>query len=231
MEGNPLRVSICEDDAAQAQFLAQEVRAFAPGARVETFARGEDMLLARGELADILLLDIQMPGMDGVALARELRTRGNQAQIIFVTGFADYMQAGYDVEAVHYLLKPVKPEQLLEVLSRARERLESGARMAALRIEGEWVRLRVQDVLYAESRGHYAHIFLRDGRELRAKMALGDLADALGADFFRCQRSFLVNMRCVARVTAAHLVLDGGREIPLARGLREAAVRAFAGCN
>ena len=103
--------------------------------------------------------------------------------------------------------------------------------MAALRIEGEWVRLRVQDVLYAESRGHYAHIFLRDGRELRAKMALGDLADALGADFFRCQRSFLVNMRCVARVTAAHLVLDGGREIPLARGLREAAVRAFAGCN
>ena len=82
MEGNPLRVSICEDDAAQAQFLAQEVRAFAPGARVETFARGEDMLLARGELADILLLDIQMPGMDGVALARELRTRGNQAQII-----------------------------------------------------------------------------------------------------------------------------------------------------
>ena len=222
MEGNPLRVSICEDDAAQAQFLAQEVRAFAPGARVETFARGEDMLLARGELADILLLDIQMPGMDGVALARELRARGNQAQIIFVTGFADYMQAGYDVEAVHYLLKPVKPEKLLEVLSRARERLESGARMAALRIEGEWVRLRVQDVLYAESRGHYAHIFLRDG---------GDLADALGADFFRCQRSFLVNMRCVARVTAAHLVLDGGREIPLARGLREAAVRAFAGCN
>ena len=141
------------------------------------------------------------------------------------------MQAGYDVEAVHYLLKPVKPEKLLEVLSRARERLESGARMAALRIEGEWARLRVQDVLYAESRGHYAHIFLRDGRELRAKMALGDLADALGADFFRCQRSFLVNMRCVARVTAAHLVLDGGREIPLARGLREAAVRAFAGCN
>ena len=55
MEGNPLRVSICEDDAAQAQFLAQEVRAFAPGARVETFTRGEDMLLARGELADILL--------------------------------------------------------------------------------------------------------------------------------------------------------------------------------
>ena len=88
MEGNPLRVSICEDDAAQAQFLAQEVRAFAPGARVETFARGEDMLLARGELADILLLDIQMPGMDGVALARELRTRGNQAQIIFVTGLS-----------------------------------------------------------------------------------------------------------------------------------------------
>lgn len=101
-----------------------------------------------------------------------------------VTGFADYMQAGYDVEAVHYLLKPVKPEKLLEVLSRARERLESGARMAALRIEGEWVRLRVQDVLYAESRGHYAHIFLRDGRELRAKMRWAIWPGALGADFF-----------------------------------------------
>ena len=231
MNEQPLRVSICEDDAAQAQFLARQVHAFASGARVETFARAEDMLLARGEMADILLLDIQMPGMDGVELARELRARGNRAQIIFVTGFADSMQAGYDVEAVHYLLKPVKPEKLLEVLARARERLEAGARMATLRVEGEWARLRVQDVLYAEARGHYAHIFLIDGRELRVKMALGDLADALGAGFFRCQRSFLVNMRRVVRVSATYLALEGGREIPLARGMREAAVRAFAGCN
>ena len=135
------------------------------------------------------------------------------------------------MEAVHYLLKPVKPEKLLEVLARARERLEAGARMATPRVEGEWARLRVQDVLYAEARGHYAHIFLIDGRELCVKMALGDLADALGAGFFRCQRSFLVNMRRVVRVSATHLALEGGREIPLARGMRDAAVRAFAGCN
>lgn len=72
---------------------------------------------------DVLLLDIEMGNMDGVTLARQIRKSNKNVQIVFITGYSDYIAEGYDVEALHYLMKPLKDEKLFDVLDRAVNKL------------------------------------------------------------------------------------------------------------
>ena len=108
-----LHVIICDDEAASLSFLETLVREWAAGRKcgiaVTPCKSAEQFLFNREdwEEADIMLLDIDMPGMNGISLARRLRQEGKRVQIIFATGLADYVLEGYDVEAVSYLIKPV----------------------------------------------------------------------------------------------------------------------------
>ena len=227
MAGNEVRIAICDDDGTQREYLSALIGKWPQATRVNEYASAEEFLFSGIENTDILLLDVQMPGMDGMALAHALRERGSRLQIIFISGYPDYMQDGYDVEAVHYLLKPLKEDKLFSALERARDRLLNQARAIVLRADGEDVRIIVSDILYAEADGHCALISVKNGDKIRAKMAISELESKLGKSFFRCQRSFLVGMRHAARVTRTAVVLDDGQEIPLARGAYDAALRAF----
>ena len=123
-----LYLIICDDENTQLSLLESYVGEWARERRQETditLCRSAEELLFRREEkreTDILLLDIDMPRMDGLSLARRLREQGEGAQIIFVTGLSDYALEGYEVEAVSYLLKPVKKDRLFACLDRARER-------------------------------------------------------------------------------------------------------------
>ena len=91
-----------------------------------SLASSEQFLFEQAyDRTQILFLDIEMEKMDGIALAREIRKHNRQMQIIFVTGYMEYIQEGYDVEALHYLLKPVSQEKIDSVLDRAVERLKT----------------------------------------------------------------------------------------------------------
>ena len=94
--------------------------------KIQEYASSEQFLFEQAyDRTQILFLDIEMEKMDGIALAREIRKHNRQMQIIFVTGYMEYIQEGYDVEALHYLLKPVSQEKIDSVLERAVERLKT----------------------------------------------------------------------------------------------------------
>ncbi len=78
---------------------------------------------------DILLLDIEMGAMDGVTLAKTLRKENDTLQIVFLTGYSDYISEGYEVAALHYLLKPVQKEKLFSVLYRALDKVKKNEKM------------------------------------------------------------------------------------------------------
>ena len=221
-----MRLVICDDDPTQIESLKAKVMQFA-GERgvyteIATFPSAEAFLFDYSENrnVDILLLDIEMGAMNGVELARELRKDNEAIQIVFITGFPDYISDGYDVAALHYLMKPVKTDKLFEVLTRAVEAVASKPHFFLLPVGKEVVRVRERDILYAEAQGHYMHLHTTSG-EHKLRMTIGELSDRLGDGFFKCSRSFLVGLAHVSRITKTTVVLDDASELPLAKGLHE----------
>ena len=136
------RVAICDDSKTDAEYAQKVLCKWAQDRGVEVypkiFSSAESFLwrYAEDKRWDILLLDIEMDGMDGVTMAKEVR-RGNEAvQIVFITGYSDYIAEGYEVAALHYLMKPVRAEKLAAVLDRALEKHKQNERCLNLEIGG-----------------------------------------------------------------------------------------------
>ncbi|MGI6667758.1 MAG: LytR/AlgR family response regulator transcription factor [Bacillota bacterium] len=227
-----VRIAICDDEASQRDYLRQQVEGWAArrghALSVHLFASAEAFLFAYDEdkSFDILLLDIQMGKMDGVALAKRLRADNEWLQIVFITGFSEFISEGYEVSALHYLLKPVDEEKLVEVLDRAVSRLQTAPRMIVFRRGSGYIRIPADEIYYAEAFSHSVTLVTKDGKET-FNMRLSDMEEILGEGFFRCHRSYIVSMKHVRRVTRTALVLDNGAEIPLSRSLYDAANQAF----
>ena len=123
-------IAICDDEEKQRTYMKSLVERWLHQtfhhAQIREYASSEQFLFEQADArTQILFLDIEMEKMDGIALAREIRKHNRQMQIIFVTGYMEYIQEGYDVEALHYLLKPVSQEKTDSVLERAVERLKT----------------------------------------------------------------------------------------------------------
>lgn len=224
-------VAICDDAAADRDYLQTLVKRWAAdrGHRVELtlYPSAESFLFRYAEDKDvqILLLDIEMGPMDGVSLARTLRKENDAVQIVFITGYSDYIADGYEVEALHYLMKPVKEEKLFAVLDRAVEKLHSNQRTLLLELPGEVVRLPVYQIRSAEVQGNYVTIHAKT--DCTVKMTLSELEAQLDDNFFRLGRSALVNLGCVVRVSKTAVTLNDGTVLPLPRGAYERINRAI----
>ena len=117
MTNTAYKIAICDDSQADTEYLTTLVKEWAKDrtAIIKTFPSAEAFLFNYAEEKDfdILLLDIEMGKMDGVTMAKVIRQDNESVQIVFITGYSEYIADGYDVAALHYLIKPVKTEQLL----------------------------------------------------------------------------------------------------------------------
>lgn len=225
------KIAICDDSDADRQFIAGLVSSWgiSTGHTVQifTFSSAENFLFhyAGKSDYDMLLLDIEMGDMDGVTMAKKLRRDNDTIQIVFITGYSDYILEGYEVAALHYLMKPVREDKLFSVLDRAAEKLSKNERVLNLRIGGEMVRIPIYQIRYAEVFGNYVTIHAAD--DLTVKMTLGELEKELDDRFFRVGRSVVVNLTQIGRVTKAEIRLNDGAVIPLPRGAYEGVNRAI----
>lgn len=231
-----LHIGICDDDRTVLENLAREVEGWAKEkaelCSVECFLTADSFLFAWDEKKDmdVLLLDIEMPGMNGMKLARQLRQKGEHISIIFVTGNSEYALEGYDLEAVSYLVKPVKREKLYTALDRARERAGSREALLVSIAAGEVEKVYIADICFLESQGHETILWKRDGTKISCKVNLQRLEQELqekSDDFFRPHRSYLIHMGCVERITKKEAQMEGGLLIPIARGKWEALNQAY----
>lgn len=220
------KIAICDDESIICNLLKGLVEKWAKKnnikVKIEAFSSAESFLFKYEEdkRFDILLLDIEMPSMNGVDLAQIIREQNKSIQIIFITGYMDYIAQGYDVEALNYLLKPVNEEKLLEVLDKAIERISVSDKVLYIEASGEMIKLPLHSILYAEVERNYITIHTLEGKYTR-KQTLKDLEDELDEGFFRVGRSFLVNLMYIKRTSKTEVELKNGDIIPLARGLYE----------
>jgi len=225
-------IAICDDELTQAEYLKQIVGKWAKlhnhVVEMLYFPSAEAFLFAYGEQQrfDILLLDIQMGGINGMELAKAIRKDDDTLQIIFITGYPDFAADSYDVSALHYLMKPVKEDKLFEVLDKAQQKLHQTDKPLLLTINGETHRIPLADIHYIEAQGHYI-IIKTLHQEYKTKMNLSEIQGSLGDGFFRCQRSFIVNLRYVRTISRTTIELDDSTTLPLSRDLYEAANQAI----
>ena len=227
-----MRIAIIDDQPTDLEYIAALVSLWVKD-RAETvvsvpFPSAEAFLFEYSEDQDfdILLLDVEMTGEDGITLAKRLRREGCSAEIVFVTSHFELAGEGYEVDTLHWLVKPVSREKLSAVLTKASERLSAAPPSVVVLSEGETIRLTEREILYTEAFLHYLVIHA-DDREVRIKENMGGFAGRLSEDFFRVHRSVLVNLRRIVKITRTDVTLDSGDVLPVARGQYDAVNRAF----
>lgn len=162
------QVAICDDSDIDRQYMDGLVRKWAlnRGYTVQStlFESAENFLFHYAEKKDydILLLDIEMGAMDGVTMAKRLRRENDFIQIIFVTGYSDYISEGYEVATLQYLMKPIKEEKFFEVLDRAAVKVTKNEKVLTFETGSEMVRVPVYQIRYVEVFGNYVTIHASD---------------------------------------------------------------------
>lgn len=225
------KIAICDDSDADRQYILNMVERWGVSAghavHADVFASAESFLFHYAEESDydILLLDIEMGDMDGVTMAKQLRRSNDVVQIIFITGYSDYISEGYEVAALHYLMKPVKEEKLHAVLDRAAEKLFKNERVLCFEVGGEMVRVPIYQIRYADVFGNYVTVHAQS--DVTVKMPLGELEKQLDERFYRVGRSCVVNLTQISRVTRTEIKLSDGTAIPLPRGAYDGVNRAI----
>ena len=225
------KIAICDDSEADRQYVLNMVTTWAARAghviHTDTFNSAENFLFHYAEENDydLLLLDIEMGEMDGVTMAKQLRRTNDTVQIVFITGYSDYISEGYEVAALHYLMKPVKQEKLFAVLDRATEKLSKNEKVLNFEVSREMVRVPVYQIRYADVFGNY--VTIHAAQDITVKMTLGDLEKQLDERFYRVGRSVIVNLTQISRVTKAEIKLLDGTAIPLPRGAYDGINRAI----
>lgn len=225
------KIAICDDAKGDRQYVLDMVQRWGNRSghmiRTNIFTSAENFLFHYEEESDydILLLDIEMGQMDGVTLAKKLRKNNNTIQIIFITGYSDYISEGYEVAALHYLMKPVKEEKLCSVLDRAVEKLSQNERVLFFQSNGEMIRVPIYQINYAEVSGNYVTIHALT--DVTVKMTLGELEKQLDERFYRVGRASIINLTQVSRVTKREIVLNDGTMVSFPRGAYDGINRAI----
>lgn len=224
------RIAICDDKQEDREYVQQLTARWAQqrGNQVEMteFCSAEQFLFSCPQPDfDLLLLDIEMGEMDGVSLAKQVRRTNELMQIVFITGYSDYITEGYEVAALHYLMKPVKEEKLFAVLDRAVERLHKNTKVLTLETAEEMVRVPLYQVSALEVQRNYVTVHAR--QDYTVKKSLSELMEQLDERFFRVGRSAVVNLNDISRVTRSDIYLTDGRSIPLPRGAYDKLNRAI----
>lgn len=226
------KIAICEDSAADQGYIRRLVQHWAADMQhtVQTgiFDSAESFLFhyAARKDYDILLLDIEMGSMDGVELAKQLRQNDAVIQIIFITGFPDFIAEGYEVGAVHYLLKPVSGEKLAGALEKAAGNLHKAARTVIFTVEKEEVRVVLSDILYVEAFAHTCRINATNG-QIEIRKSISEIEKILGEGFVRIHRSYLAGISYIRCISRTEVTLDSGVKLPLSRSRYQTANQAF----
>lgn len=225
------KIAICDDMEEDVKYISSAVNRWAKRENItvdiETFPSAESFLFryAEQKAFDILLLDVEMPSMNGVELAKRIRQDNEAVQIVFITGYTDYIAEGYEVSALHYLVKPLSEIKLFEVLSRAVFKIRKNEKSLFLSVSGEMVRIPIYEIKYLEVQQNYVTVHAK--KDYTIKKTLGEFERELDERFYRMGRSFIVNLSYIDKITKIDVYLSDGSIIPLPRGQYEPLNKAF----
>ena len=229
-----LKVLVCDDSAKVADMLDEYAKRL--GAElgipvsVQRFSDGAQLIEQYRGGADILLVDVEMPLLDGIEATQALRGFDQKICIVFVTSFEQYAISGYRVGAYRYMVKPVAYNQFKDELAEAFAReWQNRRKLITVKTKEGLVRLEAHDVMYVETLRNHRVMLRCLGREVDASSSIATLEGQLeGRSFFRVHRAFLVNLAHARGYGAQSVTMADGVEVPLSKYKRREFKEAFA---
>ena len=222
-----IHIAICDDSKQERQILAALFKRYqelhATPLQIHIFQNGFSLLDAidQGKRFDITILDILMPGENGIEIARNIRASGTDTEIIFLTSSPEYAVDSYEVKAQNYLLKPVTEEKFFASINCILAELDEKdtASFIIYTTEKQYSRIRVSSLVYGEVTHRTITLHLADQTMISAVMTFTEFQDILKAypDFIYPHRSYAVNMNYIQYVTKSDIILTDGQKIPLSR--------------
>lgn len=230
-----LRIAICDDEkefqAAAERMLKQYTEEKCIPFEADVFGGASELVdtIENGMVYDIYLLDIYMPGMTGMSVATELRSRGVKSPIIFLTSSADHALEAFGVDATHYLLKPYSLENYYVAMDKAMQSISAHRDDSlVLKVDNEYRNISVSQIICCEAEDKYQRIYLEDGKKLLVRISGTELYKQLSEFecFYHCGRAHIVNLNYISRATSDGVVFKNGVQLSLPRtvlaGLRKA---------
>lgn len=229
-----MKIGIIEDEKSHRDLLISYLEGWSAGQKItlelNSFDSAESFWFTYEESGDfdMLFLDIQMGGMDGMELAHRIRKRDRDIVIVFTTGITDYLEEGYEVEALHYLIKPLSAEKVEKCMGKAvlRRRREQ---FVTLHTSGGTIKLSEESINYVEARGRSCCIGrVREPEELEVRESLAQLEQMLEAgEFMKCHRSYLCRIGNIHHIGKEDIFFDDGSRVPVSRRLYQQVNQKF----
>lgn len=219
-----MKIAIVDDEINEQEILKKYIREWADAKQelveISCFDSGESFLFSWEDDKDfsLLILDIEMGGINGLDLAKKIRVEDKQLPVMFVTGYDEYMQYGYDVSALHYLIKPVHKERLFMVLDKLAVSKTEEIKALVLYREDGVRRIQIRNILYVEADGHGSIMHTVD-EVISLKESFGEIEKQVIAtgEIIKCHRAYLVNLRFISAIQNSDIILDNSERLPVSR--------------
>ena len=225
--------AICENEVIQAEWLQSLVEEYAASKHVSVqinIWESAEMFLfhyAENKGVDIILLDIQMNAMTGMEMARQLREQDDSVTLLFITGLTDYISEGYSVEAIDYLVKPLKKEKLFQALDRLLAKYPVKEEFLLVEQDDEQIKISRDDILFIEVEGREIKVVMKK-QVIFLKDSLQNFSKRLNQEqFVQPYRNIVVNCSRIKRIRKGTLIMDDGSVIPVSRRNQQKVVTAF----
>lgn len=229
-----LRIAIVEDEALYQQKIRRYLERYAKAQQqifdIHVYESGSRLLIDYRPEFDIIFLDIEMPGIDGMETAREIRKMDEKTVLAFITNMANYAVQSYEVEASDFIVKPFTYEVFEFKLRRILRRTEHGRSEASIVLSGNDIvrRVGVNELIYVEVERHTLN-YHTEKEVISVRGSIKEAEEQLGAyGFYKCSQSYLINLRYVTRIET-DTVYVGGIPVRIRRGGKKELVQAVAG--
>ena len=231
-----LKIAICDDekmfcDSAECM-LKSYMEDKAMPFQADVFNVPSELLdmTEKGTIYDIYLLDIYMPGITGMSIATELRSRGVKSPIIFLTSSTDHALEAFGVDAIHYLLKPYSKENFYVGMDKAMQSITSHKDDSiVLKVDNEYRSIPVSEIIYCEAEDKYQRFYLEKDERLLIRISGAELYKQLSQfdSFYRCGRAHILSLGYISRVTVEGVIFKNGRALKLPHTVLAGLKKAF----
>lgn len=223
-----MRIAICDDDQVCIDVARAEIEKWLSSSGLSSqiliFDNGDDLIKEnRHKPIDIIFLDIVMPLMNGIDIAKEIRTFDDSTKIIFLTSAEEFAIASYKVEASDYLLKPVDYDELSRALNKVTKELQKTQSSIVIHTADGFKRVYLNDIEYVEALHRGTVFSLTSGAALKSIKPLYYFEQQLSIEegFFKCHRSYIVNLLNIDTFMKSEVITKTGNRVPIARAIQK----------
>ncbi len=222
-----LKIAVCDDSTEFLSTIKENIRnweGLPEDALIQTFENGDSLVSAHSsENFDFIFLDVVMPFVNGIETAREIRSFDKKVKIVFLTSSPEFALDSYSVKASNYLLKPISKKALFECLEELYSDYEEDFSGIVVKSFSSVYNVPFHNIEFIEAMNKKVIVHLCDGQSIESSEQFYIFEEKLlpFSDFYKCHRSYIVNIHKIASFNAKDIIMRSGKIVPLSRSCKK----------